>query len=44
MFRKDQMIKEFKEANAEKHNAIKEAQKALQKEIREIKQDGDRRK
>ena len=41
---RDQMIKEFKEANAEKHNAIKEAQKALQKEIREIKQDGDRRK
>jgi len=38
------MIKEFKETNAEKHQAIKEAQKELQKEIRETTQDGDRRK
>ena len=39
-----ELIKEFKQANADKHKAVKEAQKELQKEIREIKQDGDRRK
>ncbi len=38
------LIKEFKETNAEKHKAIKDAQKELQKKIRETKQDGDRRK
>ena len=38
------LIKEFKQANADKHKAVKNAQKALQKEIRETKQDGDRRK
>ena len=38
------LIKEFKQANADKHKAVKEAQKELQKEIREIKQDGVRRK
>lgn len=37
------LVKEFKEANVEKHKALKEAQKELQKQIREIKQQGDRR-
>lgn len=41
---RDKLIQEFKETNAEKHRAIKEAQKELQKKIRETKQDGDRRK
>jgi len=41
---REELIKNFKEANADKHKAIKDAQKELQKEIREIKQDGDRRK
>jgi len=39
-----ELIKEFKQANADKHKAVKEAQKELQKKIRETKQDGDRRK
>jgi hypothetical protein len=38
------LIKEFKQANADKHKAVKAAQKELQKEIRETKQDGPRRK
>jgi hypothetical protein len=38
------LIKEFREANAEKHKALKEAQKELQKKIRETKQEGARRK
>ena len=37
------LIKEFKQANADKHKAVKEAQKELQKEIREKVQTGDRR-
>ena len=41
---REELIKNFKEANAEKHQALKEAQKELQKKIRETKQDGDRRK
>jgi Ca2+-binding EF-hand superfamily protein len=38
-----QLVKEFKEANADNHKALKEAQKELQKQIREIKQEGERR-
>ena len=41
---REEMIKEFKEKNADKHKALKEAQKELQKKIRETKQTGDRRK
>lgn len=41
---REDMIKEFKEKNADKHKALKEAQKELQKKIRETKQTGDRRK
>jgi hypothetical protein len=41
---RDELVREFKDANAEKHRAIKEAQKELQEKIRETKQDGDRRK
>ena len=37
------LIKEFKQANADKHKAVKEAQKELQKEIREKVQTGERR-
>jgi hypothetical protein len=37
------LIKEFKQANADKHKAVKEAQKELQKEIRSKIQSGDRR-
>jgi len=37
------LIKEFKQANADKHKAVKNAQKELQKEIRETRQTGDRR-
>ena len=39
-----ELIKLFKQENADRHNAVKLAQKELQKEIRETKQDGDRRK
>ena len=39
-----ELIKLFKQENADKHQAIKDAQKELQKQIREQKQDGDRRK
>jgi len=38
-----ELVKEFKEANADKHRAVKEAQKELQKEIRQKIQTGDRR-
>jgi hypothetical protein len=38
-----ELIKAFKEANKEKHQAIKEAQKSLLKELREKRQTGDRR-
>ena len=41
---RDELIKEFKEASVENHRAIKEAHKALQKQIRETRQDGQRRK
>ena len=41
---RDSLIKEFKETNAEKHKALKEAQKELQQKIRQIQQDGARRK
>jgi len=40
---RENLVREFKEANADKHKALKEAQKELQKQIREIKQQGDRR-
>ncbi len=39
-----ELIKAFREANKEKHQAIKEAQKDLLKELREKRQTGDRRK
>jgi hypothetical protein len=38
-----ELVKEFKEANADKHRAVKEAQKELQKEIRQKIQTGERR-
>jgi hypothetical protein len=41
---REELIKEFKDANVENHKAVKEAQKELQKEIRGTKQDGVRRK
>jgi hypothetical protein len=40
---REEVIKDFKEKNADKHKAIKDAQKELQKQIRELKQTGDRR-
>ena len=40
---KTELIKDFKESNADKHKAVKNAQKELQKEIRQTKQTGDRR-
>ena len=39
-----ELIKAFKESQKERHEELKKAQKELQKKIREIKQDGDRRK
>ena len=39
----EELIKEFKEKNADKHKALKDAQKELQKKIRETRQTGDRR-
>jgi hypothetical protein len=42
--KRDDLIKNFREANAEKHKALKAAQKELQKKIRETKQEGARRK
>ena len=38
-----ELIKAFREANKEKHQAIKEAQKDLLKELREKRQTGERR-
>ena len=40
---REEVIKDFKEKNADKHKAIKDAQKELQKEIRKLKQTGERR-
>jgi len=40
---REELVKEFKEANAEKHKALKDAQKEIQKEMRELKQTGARR-
>jgi hypothetical protein len=40
---RDELIKDFKEKNADKHLALKEAQKEVQKEMRELKQTGARR-